>query len=552
MDGIMTAERFGHEEVSEDLRAIFETVSHATVGDGAKYSPAVCRRLAREIVCRTYAGAVHELHHLVRIAETAFGAAGFEALFWDGGPATAAEFRRRLRNAAAGRTAACAKLTLSATEAGMSYPDGEFSVSFARMPYLSALIEFLVTALGYEQLDRTFRDPAGSPATRASVSQAANATTREIYDFLNSHLPTAHAQRKYRHLMSFLRRRHGDRHFGPEDLDDGAVLDFWLDASPKADAGADFRKFVTVFGAFVRLRVSLAAGRDRAALLTPLSLGSDRAAGEVDPSDVNAAVAQIDARRMPFDVLQTPPADAIRFFNKRETAALELVVEGGDAALAMPLSVMRAQVFGAVQARITQSLRRGETFSSVSVKDGAGNNNAYDENSQRMCGMDDHVDRVLLATFHILASARHRQAVTVLLGLRPDMDLTPLAPLFADRQIDSENVVELSSSAGGGFMSQIADLPGQCPELASFLSDSRNACRRIARQGFRRTDDQDAAPVDGFTEAIPALFAIRDQLKRFCARLSRAVLPQGSWERQYATDHEVFFAQFRMLYGETR
>ncbi len=549
MDGIITAERFGHDEASEELRAIFEIVSQATADDAPKYAPAICRRLAREIVCRTYAGAIHELHHLVRIAETAFGAAGFEAFFWGGGAANAAEFRRRLRNEVAAAPDRCGTLTLSATEVRICYADGEFAVSYGRMAYLSALMEFLIAALGYEQLDRSFRGDGGLPTTKSSMSQAANATARELYEFLNAHLPTAHAQRKYHHLMSFLRGRHGNRVFGPEDLDDGAVLEFWLVASASPDSGTDFRKFVSVFGAFVRLRMSLAAGRDRAALLTPLSLGADRAAGEVDPSDVNAAIAQVESRRMPFDVLGAAPANAIRFFNKREIAVAELVVEGGDAALAMPLSVMRAQLFGAVQARITQALRRGEKMPAAASQAGGG----YSENALKIRGLEDHVERVLLASFHILASARHRQAVAVLLGMRPDMDLTPLAPLFADRRGGADNVVELSTpSAAGGFLSQIADAPERCPELASFLNDAKQSCGRIARQGFRRTEAQDSALIDGFADAVPALFAIRDQIRRFCARLARAVLPQQSWERQYAADEKVFFAQFRTLYGESK
>ncbi|MHA1108352.1 MAG: hypothetical protein ACTSQV_04460, partial [Alphaproteobacteria bacterium] len=129
----------------------------------------------------------------------------------------------------------------------------------------------------------------------------------------------------------------------------------------------------------------------------------------------------------------------------------------------------------------------------------------------------------------------------------------PLAPLFADRQGGSGNVVELSApSAAGGFLSQIAGLTDHCPDLAGFLRQAKQACLRIARQGFRRTEAQDAALIDGFAEAVPALFAIRDRIRRFCARLSRAMLPHGSWEGQYAADQKVFFAQFRTIYGESK
>lgn len=548
MDGTISAERFGHDEISEELLAVFETVAQATAAtaaDGPKYPPEITRRLAREIVCRTYEGAVFELHHLVGIAETAFGAAGFETLFWDRGRATPGDFRRRLREAAAGRPGHCARLTLSPNQARLSYEDGDFAVSYGRMPYLSALMEFLVTALGYQRLERIFRGPAtpvtpatpATPATMASVSAAANATSREIYQFLKPHLPAAQAMRKYRQLMSFLRRRHGGRQFGPEDLDDGAVLEFWIMASADRRGGCDFRKFATVFAAFVRLHMALKAGRDRQAMAHPQALGPDRAAGEMEPADVAEAIAGIDTHRAPFDVLRTAPADAIRFFNKRETAMIEPVVESGDAALAMPLSVMRVQVFGARQARITQARRRGETLPSAAPAEGG-----YREHSNSLDAMSDHVERILLASFHILASARHGEAASVLLGLCPDMDLSPLAPLFADRREVADNVVEFSSpSAGAGLLSRIAGFTASCPELASFVDRARDAWRRIARQGFRQQGD-----IEGFAAAVPALLAIRKQIGRYGVRLSRA-----NWERQYAADRDIFFAQFRKLYGES-
>ncbi len=549
MDGTSTVERLGHAEISAELGAILETVSQATANDAPKFAPAVCRRLAREIVCRTYAGAIHELCHLARIGDSAFGRAGYEALFWGGGPARADEFRRRVTNAAAGRHGGCGGLAVSAAEARIVYGDGEFAVAWSRMPLLSALMEFLVSALGYETLDGALRCASDTPPDRASISRAANRIARELYAFLKAHLPSAHAQRKFYLLMTFLRRRHGGRSIGPEHLDDATVLDFWLFAAAGTDGEADFRKFETVFRAFVDLRCALAAVRDRAALQAPLPLGPDRAAGEVDPADVNAAIAHGDARRAPLDALRAAPANAIKFLNKREVAAIALLVEAGDGALAMPLSVMRALVFGAVQARIAQSLRRGDGCPLPTMA--SNDADSYSGRAQRIRETRDHLERVLLATFHVLASARHGQAITVLLGLRPEIDLTPLAPLFRDARGTADNVVDFPSPAAGvQFLSGIATGPENCPDLAVFVSEAKAAFRRIARQGFTGADNG-GATVDGFADAVEALFAIRDQVERFLGRLSRAAPPHGCWDRQHAADAAVFHDRFRTLYGET-
>jgi hypothetical protein len=176
---------------------------------------------------------------------------------------------------------------------------------------------------------------------------------------------------------------------------------------------------------------------------------------------------------------------------------------------------------------------------------------SYSGRAERIRDTGDHLERVLLATFHVLASARHGHAISVLLGLRPELDLTPLAPLFTDQKGKPDNLVAFPSPAAGvQFLSDVATGPENCPDLAAFVSEAKAAYRRIARQGFHGADDR-GARVDGFADAVKALFAIRDQVERFLGRLSRATLAHGCWDRQHAADRALFHDRFRALYGET-
>lgn len=549
MDASFPRERFGPTECSDELGAIFEAIAQATVNDAPKFTPDIPRRLARDIICRTYAGAIYELCHLAHIADQVFGAQGFEALFWGHGPARAGEFREQFETAMSG-SGRRQNLTIDKNGIRIAYPDGEFTTAFGRMPYLSAVMEFLVSAIGYADLDHALRGKNTPPVTMASLSHAASAITHEVYGFLKPHLPSVHAQRKFRFLMSFLRHRHGDS-VGPEDIDDDAVFDFWIFASTSAETNVDFRTFKTVFLTFIQMRDALAAARDRAAMTAPIPLGPDRENGEIDPAEVETALVQIEARRAPFHQLRTPPASAVKFLNKRETAAIEMIVEGGEAALAMPLSVMRAEVFGAIQARITQSLRN-RALSPPTARTPVANHGmaSYRDYAQRIDDTRSHLEQVLLASFHILASERHSQAITVFLGLRPEIDLRPLAPLFRDDQSEHGNVITLTGAVVGEcFLSDLAAHPGSHPTLARFLADAKNAVRRIARKGFRNSANN-RNRIEGFAVAIDALFAIRKQIDRFCDRLKRAGIQGEGWDRQHRKDQKLFFAQFRTLYGD--
>ncbi len=553
MDAASPMEPFGPTECSDELGAIFDAIAQATVNDVPKFTPDISRRLAREIICRTYAGAIYELCHLAHIADQAFGAQGLEALVWGHGPARAAEFREQFAGAMSGAMSGagrCQTLTMDNNGIRISYPDGDFTTSFGRMAYLSAVMEFLVSAIGYADLDDALRGQVPRPVTMASLSQAASAITRKVYRFLKPHLAPVHAQRKFRFLMSFLENRHGAG-VGPEHLDDGGVFDFWIYASTSAETNVDFRTFKTVFLAFIQMRDALAAARDRCAIKAPIPLGQDREAGEVDPAEVETALVQIDARRAPFEQLRTPPASAVKFLNKRETAAIEMIVEAGEAALAMPLSVMRAQVFGAVQARITQSLRN-RALPPPTAPTPASNHPmpSYRDYAQSLDDTKSHLELILLASFHILASERHASAITVFLGLRPEIDLRPLAPLFRDDHSEKGNVITLTGAeVGECFLANLAAEPERHPTLAAFLADAKTAVGRIARRGFRKSADN-RGRIEGFAVAIDALLAIRKQTDRFRDRLRRVGIEGEGWDRQHRTDHKLFFAQFRTLYGD--
>ncbi len=566
MDGFTPQERFGERfgpgDFSDELGAIFEAIAQATVNDGPRFTPDVSRRLARDIVCRTYAGAIYELCHLAHAADQAFGAQGFETLFWGNGPARAQEFRVQFESALSGSgsgSGRCQTLTMDRNGIRIAYPDGDFTTSFGRMGYLAAVMEFLVSAIGYAGLDTALRGANTQAVTMASRSHAASAITREVYAFLKPHLPSVHAQRKFRLLMSFLGNRQGGG-VGPEDLDDQAVLDFWVFASTSADTNVDFRTFKTVFQGFIRLRDALAAAREQAAIKAAVPLGPDREHGEIDPAEIDTALDQIETRRAPFEQLRTPPASAVKFLNKRETAAIEIIVEAGEAALAMPLSVMRAEIFGAVQARITQSLRNRAALPPTGTSTAptpVANHGipSYRDYARRIDETRDHLEDILLASFHVLASARHSAAITVLLGLAPEIDLRPLAPLFRDGHEDEGNVITLAGPAvGQGLLADLAAHPDRHPALAALLADARTAAQGIARKGFRKSKgiDDDRDRIEGFAVASDALFAIRKQIDSFRDRLRRAGMRGEDWDRRHRTDHKLFFAQFRTLYGDVQ
>ena len=550
MGDVISIETYSAGEASGELRAILETVTESTVDGLPKFSPAVCRRLVRTIAARTYAGPIHELCHLVRIAGMLYGPDRYEELFWGNGAAKADGFRHRIESALAESGRPDRGLTVDAAAAQLTYAGGDFAVTYGRMPFLAAMMDFLVTALGYAQLDEALAPLHAHGASRATVSATANDLTRHVYAFLKAHLPPVTAQRKFRLIVSFLRKRNAGA-IDPADFDDEAVLDFWVLASDRDDLGTDFKSFKTVFLAFVHAGDALRAMRDRLAIQQTLSLGGDRGAGEVDPAEVEITVAGLEERRAPIEVLRSPPANDVKFLNGPELALVELILDCGEAAASMPRSLMRALVFGAAQMRITQMLRRGAPRAELAA---AVSSSAeivpYGDQVQRVSALGEHVDRVLFATFHVLALARRDAAIVVMLGLRPALDLKPLTPLLAEHAEPGGNVHRLDAPAAGRiFLERILAQPRDCEELAMFVAEAKSAFGRISRKGFKN-EPGDEDHTAAFEAAVDALFSIRRSVARSAERLTQGPSDNCGWDDQFESDSVVFVKQFRKIYGE--
>lgn len=536
---------------SPELAAALQTVGDAEIGRVAKFPLRACRDLARVVVCRNYGPAVLELCHLIVAAE----ACGrepqrYEDFFWDSGPATAAGFRAYLnRGSARGRPG---RDTLTVTGAGVeiAYPDGGFAITYARMPFLSALMEFLITAIGYAELDDLCRSLFTAGPTKARVSASANALSKKIYGYLTHHLTSAQSQRKFVCLVAFLKARgHGD--FGPEAIDDAAVLEFWLTRTEsEAARNADFKMFLSAFRAFVRLRQALEEARDLEALSGPRSIGSDREAGEVDPAQVQHLVETVQEADNPLAALARPPASGVKFLTKTEAAALDLLVDCGKAAWALPLSLLRCEAFGPSQARISQALRRktGRAALRALIRDGAGQ--SYLDRQAGFRHLAGHLERVLLAALHALVRARRSEALTLVMELGPEIDLQPLAKVLVTSGADGKVVPLQGAAFRERLMDALEDPEASGPQLAALMAQAGKAFRSLTRQGFREADVARPDGIEGVAAGTQAVIGLKRHLEDFRQALRRTRLAAGDWERQFETDRETFRAQFVILYGE--
>lgn len=524
-------------EKSTELANVFRTVADADADGVPKFTEAVCRDLVRSVVCRVYAPPLLELCHLVRAADACAG--GYEAFFWGSGPARAGAFRGHVSRSLG------TPMGVSATQAGLQldYPDGTFTVTFSRMPFLSAMMEFLVTALGYRAADDIFAPMLTGPATAKTASETAKRLASELYAYLKDHLSSAQSQRKFRRLIAFLDET------PPEEISDETLLTFWLRESGSAD-GADFKTYRAVYLAFLRFIQAIAAARDHESLENLKVIGTDREAGEVDPHGLDEGLDAFEETGNPLEELASEPCDAVRFLTKTEQRALDALVEADQIADRLPLSVLRCEVFGTAQGRITQGLRRrlDRTDFLALIDDSVVTD--YAACRERFTALAGHLDRVLLASFHALAESGRAEAITFLLRLRPDIDYSPLAAHFAAAPPEDDTVVSLAGrGVAARFATLLAATDSLTEPLRDFVADAKSAFAGLSRQGFRDCDLGDPEVADGFAAGEDPLFRLRARLAAFADVLGRIRGDDAAWRAQFEADRTIFLRQFHALYG---
>ena len=529
---------------SEELIATLRCVAETTVDGNAKFSHKTCRDLARVIACRCYASAVLEACHLVVFASACDAGGRYDLLFWGSGPARPGAFKAFVE--AAGPLAP--SIRADPTGVAIDYAEGAFTVTYGRMAFLSALVEFLMTALRYTDMDDLLEPlTGGGVPDRAVVTETANAVSRRIYDYLKTCLPTAQAQRKTRRMVDFLKRRSPSR-IGPEDVDDAVVLDFWLEASTGGGEAADFKAYRTVFLTAARLGDALGRALERQRMDNPRSIGSDRAAGEVDTGEVLDAVTELDERPDVLEILDEPPAAGVKFLNGRETDVLEGLLTGCRPARTLALSVLRNVVFGKAQARLTNHLRSkpdvkalGRFIEDAAVTDYAGQVGAFET-------LRGHLERVLLAALFALVRARRATAIDLILGLYPDLDLKHLAQELTGPGALGGNVVPLRGQTPTERFLDMLDVTERLDgELARLMGEARAAFRALSRKGFNESDLEDEAIGDGFVAGAPALLAARRDVAAFLDVRIEGI----DWRAAFADDSKTFRRQFHILYGES-
>lgn len=475
-------------EISGELASALAAVVEASGDGGRRYDARVRRSLVQTVAARAYGRPLLELAFLISAADRIAGRGGYIGYLW--GVRTASPSAFKAASVASARIDRNGSDVLAGVnELVVRTTSPEYCISYGRIPFLAALLDFCVTALGFEAVDGDIAAFLAGPRGREEAQALANALSRRLYEFLKQHLPSQQYERKFGVICGFLAERSG-RGPSAECIDDRTVLAFWEHRCAQRSDGGDFRGFRTVAMDCFRLRTALKEAAVRRAVESAAPIGPSRDRGEVDPEQVREALEVVDSGRAVLSELSSPPADRLKSVNKRETARLELVLEAGEAAGILPLTILRAEIFGAHQARIIQALRRRSGHAGADMV--ARLIDTPPEESYALAvasygAIAAHLRKTRKALMYILFRNRRPEALTIAVSLFPEM-ATALRSSVSDPGRFEGNVVPLRPERAVGALIEnaLSGDPETVPE-AGFFRAARSAFAKVNRRGFEES-----------------------------------------------------------------
>lgn len=523
--------RFGvSDHLLQDLRALEESTD---INESPLYSHVAMYELRCAILCRSYGKTLWEYSHFVAVLEH-LSASGVIDLFWGKQVVSAAHLK-----AWVGTLPALDWLRVEA-QGGLKVQIGkrEFVLNPGRINLMAAWTAFIAIAdpMILAQFAQ-FRDGL----SEAKIDAFARHVKARLDQYLEPHLQALHQQRQGRVMLSWLlSEQSGATRLEPEAsvatlLEDQAVLNFWVHAAQTDDG--DFKRFATVAECAYRLFQAITLDANRREIDTARSVDQDDSGDDAswlldEVSQVQNGESLFDAMVGAFEpqatwALQQGSLAAIKFLSKRDLEFCATFEQPGAALWHLPLTFIRAQVFGLQQARISEDLRqtKGENLAGlVSLQTFEG----YSPWQLLVSEQVLKIEETRAAIAHILLHFQHPAALVRLLErLDADSRAQCQAWLGAD-------------PARAGVEPQMAEKIMQLSPAS--VQQFKAAFERINRQGFSILPAAEA--LDAYIQGDQLLTVLAQTLRRYQLSLQVALASSEIAQR----DQDIFKTMFMQLY----
>lgn len=484
-----TASILLHQGGKDQLLADFTALGETTTSDGLlKYSPQPTLQWLAKFITAQGGGphkdvALYELSHLVYGVANLLGEQSLTEFFLSPHRASPAFYRQHFQD-----IQSTSSVEITSTHLRLTYDKKHFDLRFGRMPMLACLYDFLCSMDNFSyftDFNNLFFDLVKQPLSDTALRSCANGLASRLRKYRIQNLTTAEADGKFIQVYKFLQNKTDENHIIIEDDD---ILNFWsLHNNAK-----DYRGYRTVFDLFCDFTKAFEEANALRNAAHAAPLGLDMEQGEVDISEQDIVLDTQDDWQSPLNIFDEEALKNIRFFKKSsERAPIEALMKYGPDALRLPMAFLRHDVFGQVQAGITNDLQVGRGRASVEKRITCENTPPYGERLFICEKILTHVAALQAASLHVLSQQN------------PDI-------------LHFDNPVKTTV---------------------------KTAFAKVKRKGFEEDTLNDEATQAAFSQAAGGLVRISDLLEKYIS-----LLKQRDLDNHFSKDCTAFKIQFTHLY----
>lgn len=435
------------------------------------------------------------------------------------------------------------------------------TLAFSAMPLLASLLALIQETEILPDCDRLFDELAASAGPGRTAHEIGGELARLFDGWLTKNLMTAHLMRQGRMIRSFLLAA-GRYH--PSLIDDETILRFWerhagMDETSRGD---DFRRYVTTVRKLMVYRGEIERELSAASLSAPESidplLGFELAGLEASEAE---------GWRSPLRELGRLPASHINWLTGAERRRLAHFLGAAGAAgddgasgnavehglapgrldLAFWLTLLRADVFSAVQNRLIQAKRDGIDPASLLAGDGDEAVDGYRAQCHVYRDLHRHAVTSMLACLDVLARHDTAECAALVPAVADEAAMTELrALLSAERARTASGDEPEPAEVAASVLAQLKPAAAaSAPALAALLDTAAAARKSLRRKGFEPKREREL--IASYVAAVEPLIELATQLDGLVAVLGR----QSVTER-YRGDRERFERVFNALYAMPR
>lgn len=537
---------------SNTLQALLTSTLEITTAEGQqRHSEQAQQNLIKVIASHSYAKVIFPLCHFMAVGAQR----NIPLYYWFAmtQPMTASSLASSLRSASdqiPTNNHTNAKNHLVITMATGNYT---FDVNLIHIAKHSAFFDLIMEIVGYEKLEILYNGLAHAE-NRNEIASVSNELAREIYQFLKDHFPTASTEKKARFMHDFLAKSIGQNaSVSISDINDALIVDFWLEFS--LDAQSKFRLFSNCAHSWVTYRQAIRlAASNRFQKGASLDALNEQGLAEISRIDQDAAQTIFDEMTEGYNstarLRQIKPSimKTVKLVNAVEFDHLAQLIKFGNEGQTLVLTILRVLTFAPVQARLVEASRKRK------MRGSAMHNLSDDDAYNRVF---DHI-KILTDTIRGLAKAA---AFSLYLARSPTF-IYAAVPL-ADTQ-EQEALSNASAKIRASLtepMDEIilaekisAELLEKLPQIMPvFFARLQQARKRFRRKGLGRLPNGGHdAWIDELTTGIEVLSDVAPLLNLLT---SANLVPENLHTDQptlkscFAEDRDIFFAQFRQIYG---